>query len=79
MIKAKLSVKGNPIIVLGLSHENLRRLKDRKPIQFDLADLGIQPSVPVMIFSGKDERAMQAELSEYFDLPKGDGNATDNG
>lgn len=69
MIKAKLKGKDGPIIVLGLSHENLRRLKDRKPILFDLSELGIQPSVPVMIFTGKDEDAMRAELAEWFEMP----------
>jgi hypothetical protein len=69
VIKAKLSGKDGPVLLFGLSHENLRRLKARQPIHFDLSELGIEPSIPVVIMAGKDEAAIQAELSEWFDLP----------
>lgn len=70
MIKAKFSDKdGIPILVFGLSHDNLRRLKARQPITFNLGDLGFKPPINVMIFSGRTEEGMKAELGEFFTMP----------
>lgn len=44
-------------IILGLSDENLRRLKDDQPIKFNLKELGLE-DVEVIIFNGKDESSM---------------------
>jgi hypothetical protein len=44
-------------IVLGLSDENLARLKGDEPIYFNLRELGL-PDRNVYIFNGKDEQAM---------------------
>lgn len=77
MIRAKMADKqGRPILMFGLSHENLRRMKDLgQPIRFDLAELGIQPSVSVVIFVGETEESMREELAEHFTLPEeGNGN-----
>ncbi|MES2287442.1 MAG: hypothetical protein V4547_17240 [Bacteroidota bacterium] len=54
MIKA---IQGNRII-LGLSDENLERLKKDQPIKFNLKELGLQ-DVEVFIFNGKTEQVMQ--------------------
>lgn len=53
MIKA---LKGN-MIVLGLSAENIKRLKQNQPIKFNLQDLGL-PDFDVFIFTAKDEQTM---------------------
>jgi hypothetical protein len=59
MIKAK---KGNRLI-LGLSDENLRRLKGGEPISFNLKEVGFD-DIEVIIFNGKDEQTMQQELKD---------------
>ena len=53
MIKAK---KGNTVLI-GLSDENLRRLKNKEPIHFNLKELNL-PDIDVLIFNGKDEETM---------------------
>jgi hypothetical protein len=53
MVKAK---KGNALII-GLSDENIRRLKNDQPIKFNMADVGF-PAIEVFIFSAKDEQTM---------------------
>lgn len=53
MLKA---LKGN-MIILGLSDENIKRLKQDQPIKFNLKDLGLQ-DMEVLIFSAKNEQAM---------------------
>lgn len=53
MIKA---LKGK-MIVLGLSDENINRLKQDQPIKFNLQELGL-PDLDVFIFTAKDEQTM---------------------
>lgn len=44
MIKAlALYVDGNSRVILGLSYENVRRLKEDDPILFNLSELGLPP------------------------------------
>lgn len=57
MIKAK---KGYQLI-LGLSDENIRRLKNDEPIKFNMKDVGFG-DIEVFIFAGKDEQTMQQQL-----------------
>jgi glutamine amidotransferase PdxT len=59
MIKAK---KGK-MMILGLSDENLKRLKRDQPIKFNMKDLGFD-DVDVFIFNGKDEQVMQKMMSD---------------
>lgn len=54
MIKAK---KDN-VMVLGLSDENMRRLKEGEPIKFNMAELGFS-DIEVFIFNGRTEQEMQ--------------------
>lgn len=54
MVKA---LKGN-MIFLGLSDENIKRLKQDQPIKFNLKDLGLQ-DMEVVIFNGKSEFEMK--------------------
>jgi hypothetical protein len=53
MIKAR---KDNTII-LGLSDENIKRLKEGQPIKFNLKEHGFS-DIEVFIFNGKDEESM---------------------
>lgn len=57
------TTSGRPLLVLGLSGENMARLLDGDPIYLDTRDMGGQ--VHVLILGGKDEEAMAAELRKY--------------
>lgn len=61
MIKARgTDADGRPLLVLGLSHGNLDRLRAGEPIKFDGALYGYPGTI--LIFSGKDEVAMGESL-----------------
>lgn len=49
--------KGN-MAILGLSDLNIEKLKEDKPIKFNLKELGM-PDIDVFIFHGKDEFTMK--------------------
>ncbi len=76
MMKAK---KGN-MLILGLSDENLRRLKNDEPIKFNMVEVGF-PDIDVLIFNGKDEQTMRqmvkASIHPYKTIIK-DSRAKDN-
>jgi len=63
---------GRPIVGLGLSEENVKRLKDGQPILVKLSDLGMGDTV-ITIFYGKTEVEMEAEVRKHF---KVDGGST---
>jgi len=65
MIKAIAKTTDHDLIVIGLSHENLKRLKAGKPIHFDLKELGIK-GYQMFIFAGKTEESMKKELKEQI-------------
>lgn len=45
MLKARGQTgDGTPLVVIGLSGENMTRLMAKEPIQFDLAELGLPPT-----------------------------------
>lgn len=52
-----VKLKRGDTIFLGLSDENMKRLKEGKPIRFNLKDLGLQDTT-VYIFNGTDEQSM---------------------
>ena len=71
MIRAAMETRAGRTVVLGLSEENVRRLKDGKPILVDVAELlegpGTRPRrarIPVCIMYGETEQAIAAELRE---------------
>lgn len=72
MIKAKATMAdGRPFYVIGLSDGNLQRLRENKPIFFDMAEVG--SSGKMCIFWGETEAAMMEELKEFLpETPKGD-------
>ena len=62
-----LKARSNKLIILGLSDENLTRLKGGEPIKFKMKDLQIPKGVELSeldfyIFNGKDEQAMAKML-----------------
>lgn len=59
MIKVKLS---NGMIILGLSEENIQRLKKGQPIRFDGRPMGFPGDVGIVY--GETELAILHELQE---------------
>lgn len=62
MIKASgRTADGRPLAVLGLSGENVTRLAANEPIVIDLAELGLPPTVVVLIY-GRTEQTITDQL-----------------
>lgn len=67
MIKVRTQgPNGDPLIILGLSDMNIDRLRNKEPISFPLAELGLGAGY-LAIVTGPDEAAiaqnLRAELS----------------
>ncbi len=55
---------GQPLLVLGLSGENMTRLMAKEPIVLDLDTLGL-PGVRVLIVGGRTEDDILADLRAH--------------
>lgn len=65
MIKATgVGPNGEPVVLLGLSGENVTRLIAGEPIRLDLAELGLPPTMVVICY-GRTEDALVAELRRH--------------
>lgn len=79
MLKAMGKREDGLTLFLGLSHENLIRLAKGEPISSDLKKEDLLGADYIVIFSGKDEAAMQEELikaagdipAHFHQRPKG--------
>lgn len=60
MIKAR----AGDLVILGLSHENLRRLKEGRPINVKLREFGIDARL--FIFAGATEAELRALQREFI-------------
>lgn len=70
MIKAVLREStGAPVVVLGLSGENMARLMANEPIVVQVADLGLKP-MKILLMGGKDEETIAAQLTEAYGQPR---------
>lgn len=67
MIKAAGEVNGRPMMLLGLSGENVTRLAAGEPIAFDGDQLGYAGKV--VIVYGKTEDDIVAQLREHGLVP----------
>ena len=56
---------GGPMLGLGLSRDNLRLLKEGRPIIVDLTTIGLPPG-KVMLFYGHTEAAMAKALLPFI-------------
>jgi hypothetical protein len=65
-----------PLLIIGLSAENIRRLTDDQPIVFDAADLGLPPMV-ILVCAGETEDAIAAALREHFPTAPADDETED--
>ena len=84
MVKATaIMPDGRVLLVLGISHGNVDRLKQGDPIYFDPAALRITPGTPIgaiALFYGKDEAELARTLrtligpqTDVIVVPHGDG------
>lgn len=64
---------GCPLVMLGLSHGNLDRLRTGQPIRLDIdlcAMLGLGQR-ELLIYAGADEIAMAREVEQHGLIPEG--------
>jgi hypothetical protein len=61
VIKATGRANGKPLLILGLSGENMARLMANEPIKIDAADLGL-PELTVIVVGGRTEESILANL-----------------
>lgn len=70
MIKFTLtSPAGRRVMGLGLSDENIERLKNKQPILFDAGEIGV-PGLDVLIMHGETEDSIKEELRAKFKIKK---------
>lgn len=61
MIKSRGVKNGRPYIWLGLEEENIKRLKQGKPIFFDMGEIGIE-NFDMLISYGKNQQAIMQDM-----------------
>ena len=70
MIKAAGKAGDLPMLVVGLSRENCRRLLEDQPIFFDTKSIDVDaaflPRLKVLVVGGETEAAIAAELRQHF-------------
>jgi hypothetical protein len=65
VIKAAGMLAGQPLLILGLSGENMTMLMAGEPILLDTAALGLPP-MRVMVLGGRTEDAIADEIRQHF-------------
>lgn len=69
MIKMVVAGPDKPLLVLGLSGENMTRLMANEPVLLDTAALGLPP-MKIVIVGGRTEDSILADLRQHFGLGK---------
>lgn len=65
-----LKARAGDLVLIGLSDENLKRLKEGKPIKFPGADLKLEGVGNVVIFNAPTEADMERLLVEQgYSIP----------
>ena len=65
-----MKLRSGEVVLLGLSDENVRRLKLGQPIKFDGAEV-LLPGVTFVIIHGETEAAMERSLIDAgFRIPQ---------
>lgn len=64
MIKLAMRRRGRPVVGLGLSDENVRRLTGGEPIMLNLKELGLS-NIDLFIFHGATEADMRGDLIKH--------------
>lgn len=59
---------GKPVelMLIGLSHRNLEKLKEGQPIECSAADFGCSGNIQIVIFSGATEQQMARDMHELI-------------
>jgi hypothetical protein len=59
---------GKPVtlVVLGLSHANLDRLREGRPIKFSGETCGLGDDIVFTIFAGENEQSMGREVADMI-------------
>lgn len=65
MVKFTFQGKNGPVLGIGLSEENIRRLKDGQPILVEGGSLNLNHDIFIMY--GKTEQSIAITLSPYID------------
>ncbi len=62
-----IKVRKNNTIILGLSDENIDRLRKNQPIKFKLNEImkEADPAIDVFIITGKTEEIMMLTLKQF--------------
>ena len=60
---AENKTTGELHVVIGISEENVRRLKAGQPIRFPMHDIGLRQSGQILLMYGQTEQAIVDELS----------------
>jgi hypothetical protein len=63
MIKVAGMLHGKPLLILGLSGENMTRLMADEPMLIHAADLDL-PDIEIVIVGGRTEHAIMQQLRE---------------
>lgn len=67
---------GQPVVLIGLSGENVTRLMADEPIRFNLGELGLRPCT-VVIVGGRTEEEITRTLENHGLLPPGTAGRAD--
>ena len=62
-----LQANGRRLLGIGLSAENLKRLKEDKPIYFSSEQCGLS-GFDILIVFGQTEESIQVDLTKVFDM-----------
>lgn len=63
MLKFKGQMRGRPLIGLGLTDENLARLRSDEPMIVDTQELGLEGGPYIVVFAGAED---EAGLAQYL-------------
>lgn len=72
MIKATGVKNGRPYIWLGLEEGNIQRLKEGKPIFFDMGEVGIE-NFDMLISYGTDQQEIMKQMGHSPDSTQSEG------
>lgn len=62
-----LRAKSHDTFIFGLTKENIKRLKEGKPINVDLSTMGSKGNI--VLFYGRDDEALQSQLEQAIGGP----------
>jgi hypothetical protein len=55
MLKGKMK----NLVLIGLEFKNLEKLKEDKPIKFNLKEIGFNQDIDILLFAAKDENELR--------------------